>query len=83
MREKHLHITKKTIKTIIYVIKNYFGFQMHCYSTIIELILKYKMYNKKSSWSRGLVKSRQKNWRDSRSRETEVGEKIAATTTYL
>ena len=33
-------------------------------------------------WSRGLVKSRQKNWRESRSRETEVGEKIAPTTTY-
>ena len=30
-------------------------------------------------WSRGLVKSRQKNWRESRSRETEVGEKIAVT----
>ena len=32
-------------------------------------------------WSRGLVKSRQKNWRESRSRETEVGEKIAVTST--
>ena len=31
------------------------------------------------SWSRGLVKPCQKNGRDSRSRETEVGEKIAAT----
>ena len=31
------------------------------------------------SWFHGLVKSRQKNWRESRSRETEVGEKIAAT----
>ena len=31
----------------------------------------------KRFWSRGLVKSRQKNWRESRSRETEVGEKIA------
>ena len=30
-------------------------------------------------WSRGLVKSRQKNWRESRSRETKVGEKIAVT----
>ena len=41
--------------------------------------------NKKlrKSWSRGFVKSRQKNGRDSRSRETEVGEKIAVTTTYL
>ena len=39
--------------------------------------------NKKlrKSWSRGLVKSRQKNGRDSRSRETEVGEKIAVTST--
>ena len=37
--------------------------------------------NKKlrKSWSRGFVKSRQKNGRDSRSRETEVGEKIAVT----
>ena len=34
---------------------------------------------KKRFWSRGLVKSRQKNWRESRSRETEVGEKIAVT----
>ena len=32
-------------------------------------------------WSCGLVKSRQKNWRESRSRETEVGEKIAPATT--
>ena len=31
------------------------------------------------SWSRGLVKSRQKKWRDSRSRETDGGEKIAVT----
>ena len=29
------------------------------------------------------MKSRQKNWRESRSRETEVGEKIAVTTSYL
>ena len=36
----------------------------------------------KRFWSRGLVKSRQKNWRESRSRETEVGEKIAVTSTY-
>ena len=35
---------------------------------------------KKRFWFRGLVKSRQKNWRESRSRETEVGEKIAVTT---
>ena len=34
------------------------------------------------SWSRGLVKSRQKNGRESRSRETDVDEKIAVTTTY-
>ena len=34
----------------------------------------------KKSWSRGLVKSRLKNGRESRSRETEVGEKIAVTT---
>ena len=33
------------------------------------------------SWSRSLVKSRQKNGRDSRSRETESGEKIAVTNT--
>ena len=30
-------------------------------------------------WSRGLVKSRPKNWRESRSRETDVGKKIAVT----
>ena len=36
----------------------------------------------KRFWSRGLVKSRQKNWRESRSRETEVGEKIAVTSMY-
>ena len=29
------------------------------------------------------MKSRQKNWRESRSRETEVGEKIAGATLYL
>ena len=34
---------------------------------------------KRISWSRGLVKSRQKKWRDSRSRETDGGEKIAVT----
>ena len=34
------------------------------------------------AWSRGLVKSRQKKWRDSRTRETEAGEKIAVTSTY-
>ena len=33
----------------------------------------------KRFWSRGLVKSRQKNGRDSQFRETGVGEKIAAT----
>ena len=33
----------------------------------------------KISWSRGIVKSRQKNGRDSRSRETDGGEKIAVT----
>ena len=38
---------------------------------------------KKIFWSRGLVKSHQKNWRESRSRETEVGEKIAVTSSYL
>ena len=31
----------------------------------------------------GLVKSRQKNGRDSQSRETDGGEKIAATSTYI
>ena len=36
----------------------------------------------KKSWSRGLVKSRLKNGRESRSRETEVGEKIAVATSY-
>ena len=36
----------------------------------------------KKSWSRGLVKSRLKNGRESRSRETEVGEKIASTNRY-
>ena len=48
---------------------------------IIRAIGKYYCYfeihREKTSWSRGLVKSRQKNGRDSRSRETEVGEKIA------
>ena len=34
-------------------------------------------------WSRGLVKSRLKNWRDSQSRETAVGEKIAVTSSYV
>ena len=38
-----------------------------------------KVHLLKRFWSRGLVKSRQKNWRESRSRETEVGEKIAVT----
>ena len=38
---------------------------------------------KKRFWSRGLMKSRQKNGRESRSRETEVGEKIAVTSMYL
>ena len=37
----------------------------------------------KRFWSRGLVKTRQKNWRESRSRETEVGEKIAVTNTQI
>ena len=42
------------------------------------------MCNKKTiSWSRGLVKSREKNGRDSRSRETDDGEKIAATNRYV
>ena len=39
-------------------------------------------YTKKRSWSRGLVKSRYKNWRDSRSRETGVGEIIAVTSLH-
>ena len=34
------------------------------------------------SWSRGLVKSREKNGRDSQTRETDVGEKIAVTDRY-
>ena len=38
---------------------------------------------KRTSWSRGLVKSRQKKWRDSRSRETDGGEKIAVTSPYI
>ena len=33
----------------------------------------------KKTWSRGLAKSRQNYGRDSRSHETEVGEKIAVT----
>ena len=37
----------------------------------------------KKSLSRGLVKSRQKIGRDSRSRETDGGEKIAVTNTYI
>ena len=41
------------------------------------------MYDsKEKSWSRGLVKSRLKDGRESRSRETEVGEKIAATNVH-
>ena len=39
--------------------------------------------SKEKSWSRGLVKSRLKNGRESRSRETEVGEKIAATSRHV
>ena len=35
------------------------------------------------SWSRGLVKSREKNGRDSRTPETDVGEKIAVTSVYI
>ena len=35
------------------------------------------------SWSRGLVKSHEKNGRDSRTRETDVGEKIAVTNGHL
>ena len=34
---------------------------------------------KKLFWSRGLVKSCQKHWRESWSREIKVGEKIAVT----
>ena len=46
--------------------------------------LKKGLGNKKTiSWSRGLVKSREINGRDSRSRETDVGEKIAATSIYV
>ena len=43
--------------------------------------LAYLLSRKKRFWSRGLVKSRQNNWRGSRSRETEVGEKIAPLST--
>ena len=45
-------------------------------------VTSYKTYTlvKKRLWSLGLVKSHQKNWRESRSRETKVGEKIAVTT---
>ena len=56
-------------------------------NAILELMrsychFKWKRYiNIKISWSRSLVKSRQKNGRDSRSRETESGEKIAVTNT--
>ena len=50
------------------------------YSNTKGIIINYNN-KKKNSWSRGLVKSRQKNGRDSRSRETEVGEKIAVTST--
>ena len=61
---------------------------MQCYSRIDKYViiatLNKKKYNyTEKSWSRGLVKSRQKNGRDSRSRETEVGEKIAVTTVHL
>ena len=46
--------------------------------------LKKGLGNKKTiSWSRGLVKSREINGRDSRSRETDVDEKIAATNIYV
>ena len=45
--------------------------------------LKKGISNKKTIfWSRGLVRSREKNGRDSRTRETHIGEKIAATTIY-
>ena len=40
------------------------------------------MKKKKRFWSRGLMKSRQKNWRESRSRETEIGKKIAVTSNH-
>ena len=69
------------------------GFHMHCYSRIYLLIpplskiyyfnLKCIHNSKEKSWSRGLVKSRLKNGRESRSRETEVGEKIAATSRHV
>ena len=47
-------------------------------------VTSYKTYTlvKKRLWSLGLVKSHQKNWRESRSRETKVGEKIAVTSVY-
>ena len=59
------------------------GITKNSYRRIINgLGLSRKISNLKGFWSRGLVKSRQKNWRESRSRETEVGEKIAVTTTH-
>ena len=54
----------------------HFCFRIHV--LILPLFKKVYVIIEKS-WSRGLVKSRQKKWRDSRSRETDGGEKIAAT----
>ena len=55
--------------------------QLCMYYKIDKINKKYLAYllEKKRFWSRGLVKSRQNKWRGSRSRETEVGEKIAVT----
>ena len=59
--------------------------QKYCYYLLPEIQKHFIDFWEKSTkikkrfWSRSLVKSRQKNWRKSRSRETEVGEKIAVT----
>ena len=52
--------------------------------TMIKMNMKIdEQYTKRIFWSHGLVKSRQNKWRDSRSRETDGGEKIAATSPNL
>ena len=48
---------------------------------LIKMICSVSIIYWKRFWSRGLVKSRQKNWWESRSHETEVGKKIAVTST--
>ena len=51
-------------------------------STFVHTTKLIKMLSISTTGLNGLVKSRQKNWRESRSRETKVGEKIAVTNGY-